>query len=210
MDAGIKPYPTCRWFHTGIKLLEDIMKEHKLNADDIDRIVVNGDPRTTLPLYINADNWTESPKELWTSQFSYTYALACTVHGVTPGPEWAKERMLNDPKIAATTEMITHGVHPDAAHTIATWNGHPGRLFSELPCSIEVRSKKDTFTAESSDVPGDSWNPGARLSDSEMIEKFKNNACNILSNTRINRIIETVDNLDKLDNVDELTGLVAS
>jgi 2-methylcitrate dehydratase PrpD len=48
MDAGFKPYPTCRWFHTGIRLLEDIMVEHNLKPEDINRIIIR-----THPLAVN-------------------------------------------------------------------------------------------------------------------------------------------------------------
>jgi hypothetical protein len=91
----------------------------------------------------------------------------------------------------------------------ATWNGHPGRLLSELPTSVEVVAKKGTFTAESSDIPGDTWNARARLSDEEIVTKFRNNACHVLTDARINSVIETVNKLDKIKDIAELTKLVA-
>ena len=55
MDAGFKPYPTCRWFHTGINLLEGIITEHELKPADIDRIVVYTHPlAVNLPMFIAA------------------------------------------------------------------------------------------------------------------------------------------------------------
>ena len=191
MDAGYKPYPTCRWFHNGVGLLEGIIKEHDLKPEDIDRIVVNSHPLSiTLPTYVAADKWAESTgKELWFSQFSFSYALACTVYGITPGPEWAKEETLTSPRIAEMTRKITHGEHPDAMRIAATWSGHPGRIFSQPPTSIEVISKKGRFFADSTDIPGDSWNPRTRLTDAQIVAKFKNNASYVLKDAQINRII---------------------
>jgi 2-methylcitrate dehydratase PrpD len=211
MDAGFKPYPFCRWFHTGIKLLEGIIQEHDLEPGDIDRILVNTHPlATTLPTFAAADKWAESNgKELWLAVDSITYVLACTAYRITPGPEWAKEETLASPRIAGMTRKITHGEHPDAMRRTAAWPGHPGKIFSQPPTSIEVISKKGRFAAESSDIPGDSWNPKARLTDDEIVAKFKNNASYVLDGKQIERIIGVIEGLDKIKSPGELTGLLA-
>ena len=82
-------------------------------------------------------------------------------------------------------------------------------LFSQPPTSIEVMSKMGRFTTESSDIPGDSWNPKAKLTDDEMVNKFKNNASYVLDDAQINRIVEAIDGLDKLKDINELTVLLA-
>jgi 2-methylcitrate dehydratase PrpD len=146
---------------------------------------------------------------LWFSQFSLTYALACTVYGITPGPEWARDETLTSPGIAEMTKKIMHGEHPDAVRMAATWTGHPGKLFSQPPVSIEVITRKGSFTAESTDIPGDSWNPRTKLTHDQIIAKFRNNASYVLSDARIDRIIETVENLDGIKSLSDLTGLLA-
>ncbi|HEY97182.1 MAG TPA: MmgE/PrpD family protein [Dehalococcoidia bacterium] len=211
MDAGFKPYPTCRWFHNGIGLLEGILNKHDIKPEDIEKIIVNTHPLgITLPTYVAADKWAESTnRDLWFSQFSFAYALACTVYRILPGPEWAKEKTLNDPGIAEMTRKITHGEHPDAVRMAANWSGHPGRLFSQPPVSIEVFSSKGHFTAESTDIPGDSWNPRVRLADTAIIDKFRNNASYVLEDTQINRIIEGVEELDRMKEISALAQLLA-
>lgn len=210
MDAGLKPYPTCRWFHSGIKLLEDIMREHNLTADDIDSITVNTHPLAlTLPTFAAADKWAGSGKELWLSVDSFTFAMACAVLGIRPGPEWCTEETLKSPRIEEITRRITHGEHPDAMKMTAAWTGHPGKLFSQPPTSIEVVSKKGRFTAETTDIPGDSWNPAARLTDAEIVAKFRNNASYVLDEARISRIIEKVTDLDRVHHINELTMLLS-
>lgn len=211
MDAGFKPYPFCRWFHTGIRLLEGIIKKHDLKPEEIDKIIVNTHPlATTLPTFAVADKWAESAdKELWLAVDSITYVLACTVYGITPGPEWAKEETLTSHKIAEMTKKISHGEHPDALRLSAAWSGHPGKIFSQPPTSIEVLSKKGRFTADSIDIPGDSWNPRAKLADDEIVAKFRNNASYVLSDTQIDSIVELVESLDKIKGIGELTKLMA-
>ena len=211
MDAGFKPYPTCRWFHNAVGLLEGIIEEQGLKPEDIDSVTVNTHPLgITLPTYVAADKWAESVgKELWFSQFSLSYALACTIYGITPGLEWAREETLNSPGIAEMTRKITHGEHPDAIKLAAAWTGHPGKLFSQPPVSMEVISKKGRFTAESTDIPGDSWNPRARLTDDAIIGKFRNNASYVLDAGQIDNIIDVVMRLDQLESPDELTGLLS-
>ena len=163
-----------------------------------------------MPTYAAADNWAGSTgKELWFSQFSLSYALACTVYGITPGPEWAREETLKSPRITEMTKKISHGEHPDAVRMVATWSGHPGKLFSQPPASIEVKSKKGRFTADSTDIPGDTWNPGARLTDDAIVAKFRNNASYVLGDAQIDRIIDAVMGLDRIKNARDFTGLLS-
>jgi len=211
MDAGFKPYPLCRWFHTGIRLLERIIKEHDLKPEDIDKIIVNTHPlATTLPTFEVADRWAESEgKELWLAVDSMTYALACTVYRLIPGPEWVKKETLTSHKIAEMTKKITHGEHPDALKMSAAWSGHPGKIFSQPPTSIEVISRKGRFTADSVDIPGDSWNPRAKMADEEIVTKFRNNASYVLKDTQIDGIIALVVSLDRIRDIGELTKLMS-
>ena len=210
MDAGFKPYPYRRWFHTGIKLLEGIIKENDLKPEEIDKIIANTHPlAVALPTFEAGDKWAESAgKELWLAVDSITFSLACTVYGIPPGPEWTKEETLTSPKLAEMTKKIIHGEHPDALKMSAAWTGHPGKIFSQPPTSIEVVSKKGSFSADSVDIPGDSWNPKAKMTDDEIINKFRNNASYVLGNNQIDRIIDLVGSLEKIENISELTGLM--
>jgi 2-methylcitrate dehydratase PrpD len=211
MDAGFKPYPTCRWFSNPVGLLERIVREHGLKPDDIESITVKTHPLgITLPTYRDADKWAECEgKELWFSQFSLSYAMACTIYGLTPGPEWAKEENLNSPEIAEMTKKIVHGEHPDAVRMAASWSGHPGKLFSQPPVSVVVLSKKGRFTAESTDIPGDTWNQRARLSDDEIVAKFRNNASYVLDGARLDEIIDIMTQFDGVRHPGELTALLS-
>jgi 2-methylcitrate dehydratase PrpD len=211
MDAGFKLYPTCRWFHTGIWLLQDIIVEHELKPEDIDRIIVSTHPlAVNLPMFVTAAKWAGSPgKELWLSVDSISYALACAVYGITPGPEWCREETLTSPEIIEMTKKIVHREHPDGLKQSAAWTGHPGKIFSQPPTSIEVISRKGTFTAGSNDIPGDSWNPRTKLADDEITGKFRTNASYVLDDTQINGIIDVVGRLEKTENIGELTSLLA-
>jgi hypothetical protein len=131
------------------------------------------------------------------------------VYGIPPGPEWAKEETLTSPKLAEMTKKIIHGEHPDALKMSAAWTGHPGKIFSQPPTSIEVVSQKGSFSADSVDIPGDSWNPKAKMTDEEIVKKFRNNASHILDDAKINGIIDAVESLEKIENINELTRLMA-
>jgi 2-methylcitrate dehydratase PrpD len=211
LEAGFKPWPICRWFHPGIKMLEDIMKGQHLKPEDIQKIIIRTHPMLIeLPTFKAAADWANSGKELWLSVDSITYALACAVYGLTPGPDWVKEESLKSPKIAEMTRKIVNLEHPDVIKKMAAWTGHPGKIFSQAVTSLEVITSKGTFKDESADVPGDSWNPRSRLTRDQLIAKFKNNAREILSEAKMNSLIEAVEALDKIKNVSELMKLTAA
>lgn len=211
LEAGFKPWPLCRWFHPGIKMLEDIIKEYKLKPDDIKKIIIKTHPMLIeLPTFKAGAAWADSGKELWLSVDSITYVLACTVYGVIPGPDWVKEETLTNPKIAEMTKKICNEVHPQAIPRMAEWAGHPGKIFSQAITSIEVNSRKGSFSAETADVPGDSWNPKSQLTQDQLVAKFKNNSRPVLREEKISALIEAVEGLDKLEDINELTKLTVA
>jgi len=209
LEAGFKPWPLCRWFHPGIKMLADIIKSYKLKPDDIEKIVIKTHPMLIeLPTFKAGANWAESGKELWLSVDSITYVLACTIYGLTPGPEWVKEETLNNPKIAEMTKKIFNEEHPQAISRMAAWTGHPGKIFSQAITSIEVISRKGRYSAETVDVPGDSWNPRSKLTKDQIIGKFKNNARTVITDDKMNALIEAIDGLNKVADIREITKLM--
>ena len=210
MDAGIKPYPTCRWFHTGIKLVENIMRENNLGAGDIERIEVNTHPlATSLPTFQAGAKWADSGRELWLSVDSFPFAMACAVLGIPPGPDWGTEETLKSPEVAAMSRKVIHGEHPGAMKMTANWKGHPGKLFSQPPTSVEVVTNKGRFTAESTDIPGDSWNPRARMSEEDIIKKFRRNASYLLEDNKIDRIAASTLTLERIADINEFTRLLS-
>jgi 2-methylcitrate dehydratase PrpD len=211
LEAGFKPWPFCRWFHPGIKMLQDLMKEHNLKPEDIEKIVIKTHPMLIeLPTFKAGANWADSGKELWLAVDSITYNLACAVYGLPPGPDWVKEETLKSPKIAEMTKKIFNEEHPQAIKLMAAWTGHPGKVFSQAITSLEVISRKGTFIRESVDVPGDSWNLRSKLTKDELIAKFKNNSRPILNDKKINDLIGAVDRLDKIKDISELTQLTVA
>jgi 2-methylcitrate dehydratase PrpD len=211
LECGFKPWPICRWFHPGIRMLEDIIKAQNLKPEDIEKIIIRTHPMLIeLPTFKAAADWANSGKEIWLSVDSITYALACAVYGLTPGPDWVKEESLKDPKIAEMTKKVVNLEHPGVIKHMAAWTGHPAKIFSQALTSLEVISRKGTFTDETMDVPGDSWNPKSKLSKEQIIAKFRNNAKEVLSEDKIHAVIEGVDNLDKIGNISDFTKLLVA
>ena len=211
LEAGFKPWPLCRWFHPGIKILGDIMRVHDLKPEDIEKIVIKTHPMLIeLPTFKAGANWADSGKELWLSVDSITYALACAVYGLIPGPDWVREETLKNPKIIEMTKKVINEEHPQAIKRMAAWTGHPGKVFSQAITSLEVITRKGSFRGETIDVPGDSWNPKSKLTKDELIVKFKNNSRQILNDKKMNALIEAVDRLENIKKISELTELTVA
>jgi 2-methylcitrate dehydratase PrpD len=70
-----KPYSCCRWFHSGIEGLVDLMQQHHLSPSDVHSVEV----------YTFKEALTEkndvAPQSLESAQYSYPFCLAVAAHG---------------------------------------------------------------------------------------------------------------------------------
>lgn len=69
LSTGQKPYACCRGLHSSVEALLDVMREHKVVGEDIERMIVHGADRTVRQ-FAKRD-----VKTLLDAQFSMSYSL---------------------------------------------------------------------------------------------------------------------------------------
>ena len=69
LSTGQKPHACCRGLHSSVEALLDVMREHEVAGEDIDRLIVHGADRTVRQ-FAKRD-----VKTLLDAQFSMSYAL---------------------------------------------------------------------------------------------------------------------------------------
>jgi 2-methylcitrate dehydratase PrpD len=84
--------------------------------------------------------------------------------------------------------------------------------FRKTSASVIVKAKGKVFTEKAEYAKGNPWDEKTRLSNEELIEKFKRFTTRLTRpskswNRRIEKIIDLILNLENMDNVNGLTRL---
>jgi len=125
------------------------------------------------------------------------YVFAVAAHRVRVGADWQDLDTIARPDIQDFMNKVTFDTHPDFIKKMLE---DPMNMLS----SVEVVAKGKTFTAEKTWAKGDPYPEIARMTDDELIQKFRNNACRILSQDKLDSVIKLVFELEELADVSEL------
>jgi len=201
-EASFKFYPCCYCNHAAILGIERLVRENNIKPEDIDEIVVYGDP-----LLETSIRW---PKEIRTNedaQFSnaYLFAQAACYDG-HPGPQWHLSSSWESPKVKNLMPKVKTKLHPRAEEIMAE-KFKAGGVTVFFNSIVEISANGRKFTAE---VPAPKGSPSNPMTIAEIENKFRHNALySLIKQDKVDQIIEVVWNLDKLDNVAKLTALLA-
>lgn len=107
-EGYYKPYPACRWIHSGIDATLELLEQHGLTAEDIDAVNVYSH-RKAIGLT------TRRPSSSDAAQYSYPYMLAVTLlAGDWLTPEHLTDEWRGDPVVHDLTDRIELHLDPDA------------------------------------------------------------------------------------------------
>ena len=188
---ALKPYPCCRMLHGGIDCLKKIIDDHKIRPEEIERIEVLGHPTIELPCFLH-----EEVENVLDAQFNAAYVYAVVANGVRIGPDWQDSATMHDPKIRNLMKKIQFSGHPDFIRRAQEDS-------SAHFCTVDLFARGQRYHAETLQPRGIFGTPGA-LSDSEIENKFRQNAMRILTPGKIDRAVDALLNLEKYD-----TGIFA-
>ena len=190
-----KPYPCCRAMHGGLDCFINIMEKNSLKHNDIDKVEVFVDPLVALPAW----NVPEFQSHV-DAQFDAGYPFAVAAFRIKSGVDWQKKETLDNPEIRKFLEKVKVYPHPD----------YGKKMFQDprKPLSrVEVVAKgKTTYTEEKDWKKGNPWPEKAKLSDKELINKFKNNSVAIIGEKNTKNAIELIMNLEDVNEISVLTN----
>lgn len=199
MESGFKPYPACRWLHTAIRQVELIVEANDLKPEDIDSIHLICPPATFDNSFVKGDAWADKSERIMAeAQFSYPFSIACAVHGIPAGPQWASREVLESPAIDATARKVTRSADPTAGERIANYSGPVGKINARALTQVEVKTRKGDFSSESTDVWGDQWNPAARWTEAQVVQKFRTNLAPWGNDRAVGDLVDLVLNLESV------------
>jgi 2-methylcitrate dehydratase PrpD len=191
-----KPYPHCRNTHTVLDCLRHVIEVNKLKPEEIERVTAYCDSHTAmLPLY--STRKIEAPID---AQMSTAYAVSMVVHGVKEGPEWHDDETMRNEQFLAFMEKVSGQPHPYFEKALL--EDSQSRIGK-----VEVLARGGTLTEERKYRKGSPATPQTRMSDGELVQKFRHNATRVLTAEAIDRAAQMILGLDDLEDISELTTL---
>jgi len=200
-ETSIKPYPHCRHSHYALDLVKNIMEEKKISKNDIISIEIEGFKNYSIQPWVNPN-----PSDIFSAQFSVPFAISLIIHRIPPGPKWLDESLLFDKSILEVAKRVHFISNPEIINSMKDSYPLPIR---KVPTKARIICKSGTFMAEDVFAKGDGFAPSHRLSDEEVIYKFKNNAEGILKRSQMDEIVEKVFNIEKVERMRMLTQLLS-
>ena len=191
--TAFKPYPCCRYIHSAVDQLADIVRERRLAPDAIERVRI-GLPEAGMRLVGDPEETKRNPRTVVDKQFSMYHAAAATI--LWGSVRWDDYARPDDPKLASLIERITVVNDPDVE-----------ALAPRMASKVEVDAGD---VHERRLVASPRGEPDRPLEWDELISKFNDLAAVTWDAARRKRIVEAVRRLDRITDVRSLTAEIGS
>ena len=188
MATGVKPYPCCRFNHSLIDGVLDLVQEHRLNAQDIASMDLYMSPIGLNLVGVPVD-LKRNPGTVVEGQFSAYFAAA--VSAVDGEYSWQSYQKIQDPTVKSLMEVTT-------AQAVDDVKGMGGR--------VTIAGKDGNKYTK--DVPLAKGEPENPITWGEEIAKFTDLAQETLGHSGAERVVETVRAIDQAKDLSQLTGLL--
>jgi len=194
-QCGMKAFPTEALTHTPISALLDLVQEHDLRPDDVERIHVRSLARAADIL---ADPSKYEPDSKETADHSLPYCLAVALVDRQVTPAQFTEQKIRDPEVRAQLRKVVVEADPEIE-----------KVFPALQRTIvSVTTRDGRELTRQLDYPkGDPRNP---LSDEELERKFDALAEPLLTPERRRQVKDAVARLEQLESVSDLMQLLVA
>lgn len=203
LETAVKYYPSCRYTHGPIDLLQKLMKEESLTPDLIERIEVGMNPMALAHRLFRepARSIDFNHYAPFNGQFNIPYVLALAALGVRPGPHWYAKDTMTDPVIWALASRIFTTEDPDAKDEVRKSREIRIKRFRKSPASITVWARDQKYERRCEYVSGDPWSFKTRVTWNDLQIKLKNFCEGILNDRQMNELVDAVRNLDDIDDL---------
>lgn len=195
LTIHFKPYPACGCMHTALDCLISIIEKNDIKPEEIEHIDVLADPIVEFPNWYNRDIETHID-----AQFKMAYSYAVAANRVKIAPEWQDLHTITDPKIIRFMDKISVGAHPDYGKRAL----EDKTFLASHIASVEVKAGGKVFREERKYAKGIASPEEFRMTDDELIGKFRNNISRTVPWKRIDRAVESIMELERIEDVSKI------
>jgi len=191
--TGTKPYCCCAAQHSALDAVSEIMKEHVLVPEEIEKIRVGQNTRD-----VRAIGNIIVPQDIISAQFSGRFGIALRLIQGGNGFHDYSEENLRNPRILGLSKRTEYYVDDNFEKSTS----------GNAPARVEIHLKNGSiheWTAQC--AKGTIQNP---MTKEELKDKFRELTKGVLTDNHTEKIIRTVSRLERLDNLQEMCLLLAS
>jgi 2-methylcitrate dehydratase PrpD len=190
----VKGYACCGWAHAGVEGARELVADHEIAIEEIERIVVDAFSETVRL-------GTKLPSTTEEAQFNLAWPLAAMLVDGEVGPRQTKESRLGDPKIRSLAKKV-EVVESEVLNQLCRLHakGDPRGRFA----SIVTIKLKDGREYCSGMKDGSMKFPAPAWTREMMGEKFHWLAANVLDSTLIEEVLEIAWHLDEIGSIEKL------
>ena len=195
MDPGvsIKPHPCGSLTHPGMTEMLRLIKEHKITADQVDRVAVGTNHNMPNALIHH------QPTNELQAKFSMEFCMAILLLEGKGGLSEFLDEVVNRPDVQEMIKRVDFGVHPEAE----------AAGYDKMTTIIDIKLKDGRIISGRADFgKGSPQNP---MSYDEVADKFRECAAFAKwPSAKAEIVVSSVRDLEALPKVSELTAQLAS
>ena len=188
MNISLKPYPCCRWIHTTLDALGELVAENHFQSTDIERIDVFS--TQSLAEHFGRKN----PRTFVDAQFSIPCALSLKLHGI-PHSVWYRPENWQNPKVLDLASRVGVSIEDEYQDLYLKL----GRASSRIPARIEVTLNAGNKLVRYCDLA--SGSPEKPITLQARRAKILDLTKDRLRPDSQNKLIRQVENLDAIDDI---------
>ncbi|MDK1481725.1 MULTISPECIES: MmgE/PrpD family protein [unclassified Sinorhizobium] len=181
-EIGFKPYSGCRWSHTPIDCIRNLIKSYFVTHEGIDRITIETAHEFVRDL--NSDVW---PDTVLDALLNIPYLVALELHGKSSALGLSDQDLKRE-DIAKTVEKITMTVLPGAQE----------RFFKcgMVPVRVTLHTKDGRVLNEYAEYPKGHPN-GPPFARKDVVAKFLGLTTPVIRRTRAERLCNGILDLER-------------
>ncbi len=191
-NTTYKLYPCCGIIAAPLDLFIGIVNGNRLRPEEIEQVKVWMHPLSGFPLWRNRVIENEVQ-----AQFSIAYVFSLAAHGVGRGAEWQDPANMRDPGIRGFMDKVTANPYPG-------WGKTPGVSHSVHTARVDVTARGKTYSVDSLQSTGATSFGQHGAKDTDLVAKFNHNASGVLSDERIEEVVESIWSLENVKDISPL------
>ncbi|WP_418286473.1 MmgE/PrpD family protein [Halorubrum sp. DTA46] len=192
MDIGYKPYPSGVITHAAMDAFRELLVEHDLGPDDVERVVVSLDDAASKMLHH------ENPSTGLEAKFSIEFCLASVLRERDPGVHEFTDEYVTAPETREQTAKIERDFKPNLF----------GGDYANYAARVTVETvDSEEYSTEMTHAPGHPSNP---LSEERIRAKFDECTRDVITDEEADVVYDAIQHLDDDGELDRLIDAVSA